>query len=77
VHIDDVVAALLLALSNERAVGRVYHVCDDQPVPHRTFVNAIADSLGVIHPLPMPVPVFRASAALAGLGERLTGRRLF
>jgi nucleoside-diphosphate-sugar epimerase len=77
VHIDDVVTALLLALKNERAVGRVYHVCDDQPVPHRVFVNAMADSLGVIHPLPMPVPVFRATAAVAGLGERLTGRTPF
>jgi nucleoside-diphosphate-sugar epimerase len=77
VHIDDVVAALLLALENEHAVGRVYHVCDDQPVPHRVFVNAMADSLGVTHPLPMPVPVFRAAAAAAGLGERLTGRAPF
>ena len=77
VHLDDVVEALLLALTHERAVGRVYHVCDDQPVPHRVFVNSMADALGTMHPLPMPVTIFRSAAAVAGLGERVTGRPPF
>jgi nucleoside-diphosphate-sugar epimerase len=77
VHVEDAVQGLLLALECEQAAGRAYHICDDRPVQHRTFVNLLAERLGVWHPLPAPVPAFRAIAALATLASRVTDRPPF
>ena len=71
VHIEDVVQGLLLALTSERSAGRVYNICDDRPVPHRTFVNLLAERLSVWHPWPAPVLAFRAAATLAVLASRI------
>ena len=74
VHVEDAVQGLLLALESEQAAGRVYNICDDRPVPHRIFLNLLADRLGVLHPLPAPVIGFRAVAVVAALASRLARR---
>jgi 2-alkyl-3-oxoalkanoate reductase len=44
---DDAATAVLAAL--ELPTG-VYNVVDDEPVSHRSFVDSLADALGVRHP---------------------------
>jgi 2-alkyl-3-oxoalkanoate reductase len=44
---DDAATAVLAAL--ELPAG-VYNVADDEPVSHRSFVDSLADTLGVRHP---------------------------
>jgi nucleoside-diphosphate-sugar epimerase len=76
VHVDDLVAALLLAATAPAAAGRCYNVTDDRAYGARELYEAIARAVGrrAWH-WSVPVPLFRA---LAGVGDALgqvRGRR--
>lgn len=49
IHVDDIAAVLLAALSRAPA-GRAYSVCDDAPAPPQDVVAFAADLLGVAPP---------------------------
>jgi nucleoside-diphosphate-sugar epimerase len=61
VHVDDVVAALILA-AESAPVGSTYHVVDDQPVTFRDFMAFTASTLGVGAPHSIPAPIARLAA---------------
>jgi nucleoside-diphosphate-sugar epimerase len=61
VHVQDVVAALLLAASSA-APGSIYHVVDDEPIACRDFMALTAAALGVGVPRRVPVPLARLVA---------------
>ncbi len=62
VHVDDVAAATLLAVSAPEATGRVYHVVDDEPITYYDFMALTAAELGVGRPRRIPAPVARLVA---------------
>jgi nucleoside-diphosphate-sugar epimerase len=67
VHVDDVVAALLLAASaspgaNADAAGSIYHVVDDQPISYYDFMALTAQALGVRAPRRIPAAIARVVA---------------
>lgn len=68
VYVSDAVAGLLLAASQERAVGQVYNLTNDQPLTQKQFWQAIAEEIGVKPPR-LRVP-YHALYALAFLAER-------
>jgi nucleoside-diphosphate-sugar epimerase len=56
IHVDDGAAAVLAAEARAQP-GRVYNVCDDQPVRRRDFYTRLAELLGAPEPrfvLPEP-----------------------
>jgi nucleoside-diphosphate-sugar epimerase len=61
VHVDDVVAALLLAAERAPA-GAVYHVADDEPITFYDFMALTAEALGVGRPRRIPVALARMVA---------------
>lgn len=61
VHVDDVVAALILAVERAPA-GSVYHVADDEPITFYDFMSLTARELGVGPPRRLPVVLARAVA---------------
>ncbi len=62
VHVDDVVAAVLLSMDADAAVGGIFHVADDQPVTFYDFMKLTADALGVGPPRRIPAPLARLVA---------------
>jgi nucleoside-diphosphate-sugar epimerase len=77
VYIADVVQALLLALDNERAVGNVYNVGNDQPLTQKQFLSAIAQDLGVAPPrVHVPYALMYAAAYGAERLATLSGNRI-
>jgi nucleoside-diphosphate-sugar epimerase len=61
VHVDDVVAALALAVQSA-SPGTTYHVVDDEPITFYDFMAATARALGVGPPRRIPVPLARLVA---------------
>jgi len=61
VHVDDVAAALVLALE-EAPDGAIYHCADDVPITQRDFVALSAEALGVGPPRSIPAPLARLVA---------------
>jgi nucleoside-diphosphate-sugar epimerase len=61
VHVDDVVAALLLA-AETASPGSTYHVVDDEPITFYDFMALTADALGVGPPRRVPVALARLIA---------------
>ena len=61
IHVDDLVAACLLAGSAPRAVGRIYNVTDGNPTSMTEYFERVATLLG----LPPPELVTRAEAEQA------------
>ena len=61
VHVDDVVAALLLAATDAPA-GSTYHVADDQPISFYDFMALTAEAIGVGPPRRIPAPLARLAA---------------
>ena len=45
VHVEDVAAAILLAVGDDAANGRVYHVADDEPITYYDFMALTASEL--------------------------------
>ena len=62
VHVEDVTSALLLAVADERATGRVYHVADDEPISFYDFMALTASELGVGRPRRIPAALARLVA---------------
>jgi nucleoside-diphosphate-sugar epimerase len=61
VHVEDVVAALILAADGAPA-GSVYHVVDDQPISFYDFMALTAGALGVGAPRRVPAALVRLIA---------------
>jgi nucleoside-diphosphate-sugar epimerase len=61
VHVDDVVAALVLAVESA-PVASIYHVVDDQPITFADFMALTADALGLGAPRRIPAALARAIA---------------
>jgi nucleoside-diphosphate-sugar epimerase len=61
VHVEDVAAALLLAVEQAPA-GSIYHVVDDEPITFYDFMALTADALGVGAPRRIPVALARIVA---------------
>lgn len=75
IHIDDLITALI-ALARHGQPGGIYNLCDDQPVPVRTFYAHLA-SLLQAPPPPSIAPVLaRLLLAVMGLLARLRRRPL-
>jgi nucleoside-diphosphate-sugar epimerase len=71
VHVDDAVEATILAL--DRGPPGVYNVTDDEPVPARVWVPAMAEAVGAKRPRTVPVWLARLLAgpmALAMINQR-------
>jgi len=62
VHVEDVAAAVLLAAGSDAAVGRVYHVVDDEPISFYDFMSLTANELGVGPPRRIPTALARLIA---------------
>ena len=62
VHVEDVAAAIVLAVSSEGAPGRIYHVADDEPISFYDFMALSASELGVGPPRRIPAAVARLIA---------------
>ena len=61
VHVDDVVAALVLAATSA-APGSTYHVVDDEPITYYDFMATTAREAGVGAPRRIPAAVARIVA---------------
>ncbi len=61
VHVDDVVAALELAM-DEAPAGSTYHVADDEPITFYDFMALTAHELGVGPPRRLPAALVRLIA---------------
>jgi 2-alkyl-3-oxoalkanoate reductase len=61
VHVDDVVAALVLA-ARDAPAGSLYHVVDDEPITCYDFIALTARELGLGHPRHVPVVLARIVA---------------
>lgn len=63
---DDAAAAVVSAVRNgRRHTGKVYNVCDDEPVKYKDLVEYISRSLGA--PKPGSIPIFLAKQAIGDL----------
>jgi nucleoside-diphosphate-sugar epimerase len=62
VHVEDVAAAVGLAVTAQAATGRVYHVADDEPIKLYDFVALTAEALGVGKPRKVPLAVAKMAA---------------
>ena len=69
VYVTDVVQGLLLALDDERAVGRAYNISNDSPLTQEELLQAIAAAIGVTAPrLHVPYrPLYVAGSVAEGL----------
>ena len=50
IHVDDIVAAVMVAMQKPRA-GRIVNLADDEPLPHADYVTALAGLIGAPAPL--------------------------
>ncbi|MEE4275810.1 MAG: NAD-dependent epimerase/dehydratase family protein [Thermoleophilia bacterium] len=65
-YIDNLVDAVVLALTNDRAVGQGYLVCDGAVVSWRELTDLLADELDLPSvKLTIPLPLANAVAAVA------------
>jgi nucleoside-diphosphate-sugar epimerase len=69
-YVDNVVDALVLAGRHGVAVGRAYHIVDDEKITQRVFLERLASALGVEpRALYVPLPALRPVAAAADLAK--------
>jgi nucleoside-diphosphate-sugar epimerase len=71
-HIDDAAGGTLAAL--ERGRRGIYNIVDDEPVPTREFVPAIAAALGAPKPLHIPAWLGRLFAGEVAVTMMTEGR---
>jgi len=63
VSADDAAEAVVAAIrTGKKNAGKVFNICDDEPVLHRELVEYLAKSLGA--PKPESIPAFLARSAL-------------
>ncbi len=75
ISIDDTIYALAFLLQNERASGPV-NLSAPEPVPARTFVKALADTLDRPAVFSLPAPIIRALGGEAGREIALKSTRM-
>jgi nucleoside-diphosphate-sugar epimerase len=75
VHIDDAAAAAVAALDRGRP-GRVYHVCDDCPLPRGEYYRTAARLLGAPAPRFVPPEPGSPEALREASSKRISNRRL-
>ena len=68
VHRDDVARAIACALENAKP-GRIYNVCDDEPVTQLHFYNWLASML--LKPIPKHLPAESEPQRKRGTGDKL------
>lgn len=73
VYVDDLVAAILLALRRGRP-GRTYTVWDGQPVSFSDYYRLLAESLGLREPPKLPKRLLQAAGAAVEAGAKAIGR---
>lgn len=66
VHVDDAVRSIVLAARHPAAAGRVFDVASEERVTQKTFIDEMADALGLPRPT-RRVPLRLAVAAAAGV----------
>lgn len=72
--IDNVVHALLLALKTDSALGKIYHITNDEHVPLWTVIRRLLERLGLPSRLRiLPVSVAMTAARLMEWRAHLTG----
>jgi len=75
VHVDDVVAAALLAARRPEATGRVYLVTDGRAYSTRDILEGMWQALGRRAPRwSLPLPLLRALARAGDVAGRVRGR---
>jgi nucleoside-diphosphate-sugar epimerase len=47
VHVDDLVSAILIALTHPRARQQLFHVCTNEPVNYRAAADYLAETRGL------------------------------
>jgi nucleoside-diphosphate-sugar epimerase len=76
VYVTDVVQGLILALDDERAVGRAYNITNDRPLSQREMWGAIAQEIGAKPPrIRVPYSAIFAAGYGAEQVARLTRAR--
>ena len=58
IHIDNLVAAVFLAVEKPQAVGQIYNLTDGEAVSKRRFIETLAAGVGVPKPPPIGVPLW-------------------
>ena len=71
-HVDDAASGTLAAL--ERGRRGIYNIVDDEPVPTREFIPAIAEALGAPKPLRIPAWLGRLFAGEVAVTMMTQGR---
>jgi 2-alkyl-3-oxoalkanoate reductase len=71
-HVDDAAGGTLAAL--ERGRRGIYNIVDDEPVPTREFIPAIAEALGAPKPLRIPAWLGRLFAGDVAVTMMTEGR---
>lgn len=77
IHVNDVVSAIRLVASDDRANGRTYIVASQEAPSGRGLFDALRLAQGMTHcNWSVPVSVLRAAARLGDAMGKLAGRRL-
>lgn len=71
VHVDNVVAAALLAAESPKAAGKIYTVSDARPYSTAELCGLIREGLGKNQAWDVPRPMLRTAAALGDVLARL------
>ncbi len=79
VYVDDLIQALLLCATHEKAVGKGFFICDNRPVTWGTFQQVIVEASGKkVRTLNLPEALVGLSAIGGELITKLDGKpRLF
>lgn len=75
IHVDDGATAVVAA-AERAATGRVYNICDDEPVRRRDFYRLMAERLGAPEPRFLPLPPGAATPPHERGNRRIRNRRL-
>ena len=77
VYVTDMVQGLLLAMSQEEALGQVYNIGNDQPITQEQYFSAVAEEIGVAPPrVHVPYHLLYAAAYAAESLATLSGYRI-
>jgi nucleoside-diphosphate-sugar epimerase len=74
-YVENVAQAVSLALVSEEALGRTYHITNDEHVELWALIREVLGRLAIPAALrPVPLPVMELAAALMEAGAALSGR---
>jgi nucleoside-diphosphate-sugar epimerase len=57
IYVGNLVDAIFLAVEKPQAVGQIYNLTDGEYVSKKRFIEAVADGVGLRHPLPVRPPL--------------------